>query len=169
MRILFTILITILAVFGLKAQEEILDDSPNRPSLLFNDFAYPRFMNGEEHSSFYLNYQLSPKSQIELQAYFDTYLFSNRFRNSLTFKRYLTDKFYLFAGVEIEAEFVKTNLVMKRPPRVGVISGFGYDVNRNFTMEAKSNIGINQSSMGVFGEAVIPMPQVYTIGGKIKF
>lgn len=169
MRIFFTFLFIISTLFGLKAQEEMPVDSPNQSNFVINDFAYPRFMNEEEHSSFFLNYQLSRNSQIELQAFYDTYLLSNRFRNSLAFKQYLSDKFYLFAGLEIEAEYVKMNLIQKRPLRIGVISGFGYDVNSNFTMEAKSNIGINKSSMGVFGEPFIPMPQVYTLGGKIKF
>lgn len=170
MRMCLTLLLTVLLFFRLSAQEAIPDDSSNRPKLVVHYFTYPNFMNGEVHSSFLLNYQLSDKAQLELQAFYDNYLLTDRFRASMAFKRYLTKKFYLFAGVEMEAEFVKGNiLIKKRPPRIGVISGFGYDVNSNFTMEAKSNIGINQSSMGVFGEALIPMPKVYTIGGKIKF
>ncbi|MFS4493991.1 hypothetical protein [Maribacter sp. 2308TA10-17] len=142
----------------------------DEPKLTIDDFAYPRFMDKEEHASFMIRYQLTDNLQIELQSFYDTYLLSNRFRNSLALKRYLSKKLYLFAGVEVEIDFVKeSKLLPKRPPRVGIISGMGYDVNRNFTIEAKSNIGLNQTSMGAFGEPFIAMPQVYTLGGKIKF
>ena len=159
-----------LANFVLRAQVEMPDASVDKPRVSIEDFAYPRFLGKEEHASFLINYQLKDNLEIELQGFYDTYLLSNRFRNSLALKRYLTKKFYLFAGIEVELEFVKeAHILSKRPPRVGVISGFGYDVNSNFSLEAKSNIGVNQTSMGAFGEPFIPMPQVYTLGGKIKF
>lgn len=149
------------------AEPSPLSDEPN---LTIDDFAYPRFMDREEHASFLIRYQLTDNLQVELQSFYDMYLLANRFRNSLALKRYLSKKFYLFAGVEVEIEFVKeSKLLPKRPPRVGIISGVGYDVNRNFSIEAKSNIGLNQTSMGAFGEPFIAMPQVYTLGGKIKF
>ena len=68
--------------------------------------SYPIFLNGEEHSSFMVNYGVSRQTQLELQAFYDTYLMSKRFRTSLVDKLYLSDKQYLFSGLDLEMRLV---------------------------------------------------------------
>ncbi|PIB27086.1 hypothetical protein BFP77_13710 [Maribacter sp. 4U21] len=81
----------------------------------------------------------------------------------------MNKRLYLYSGLEIEAEINKYPHLKQPPPRVGLINGLGYEVNKSFVIEGGSNIQVNNSPMGVFGERDIPMPQVYTLGGKIKF
>jgi len=153
----------------MSAQELVSGKVDEFPSLTIHSFSYPLFLNGEQHSSFKLNYRITDSLQAELQGFYDTYLLTDRFRVSLLLKQYLTKKIYLFSGVEIEMEGAKSLLVYKRPPRVGFISAVGYDVTSDFIIEAKGNIGINKTSMGAFGEPSMAMPEVYTLGSKIKF
>jgi hypothetical protein len=170
MQNVFKVLIVFTTVYGLNAQVEEVNSSTLKPRLFFDDFTYPLFLDSEVHSSFLLNYRLTDNLQVELQGFYDTYILTNRFRSSLVLKQYLTNKLYLFGGIDLEMEYVKqSSTIPKRPPRLGFINGLGYDINSDFSLEAKSNIGMNQSSMGVYGETFIPMPQVYTLGGKIKF
>ena len=49
------------------------------------------------------------------------------------------------------------------------MAGTGYDVSENFMIELKSNVQLNKSTIGAFGETQIAMPSVYTIGSKWKF
>ena len=68
--------------------------------------------------------------------------------------------------VEVATEDAGTGLV---PYRLGFVAGAGYDVSDNFMLEVKSNVQINKSSIGTFGETHVEMPTVYTIGSKWKF
>lgn len=151
------------------AQETSPYSINNGSRLHLEDFSYPQFMNGEVHASFLLNYRLTNKSLVEMQGFYDTYLLADRFRTSLVFKHYLTQNLSVFSGLELELERIKMPQWMEiRPPRLGAIGGLGYDVNSGFSLEAKSNIGINRTSMGAYGYSA-PMPKVFTLAGKIKF
>ncbi|MGB3150150.1 MAG: hypothetical protein WBB27_05760 [Maribacter sp.] len=94
---------------------------------------------------------------------------TNRFRTNLIGKWYGNENLHFFSGLEIEMETNKYQRLKQMPPRIGFFSGVGYDVNSNFMIKAGSNIQINSYPMGTYGEYFIPMPQVYTLGGKIKF
>ncbi len=160
---------TLIAVFFvvlLRAQNPVPDSNTNKDPTIEN-FSYPLFLGGEKHTSFKVNYQLTDRLQAELQGFYDTYLFEDRFRSSIVLKHYLSNKLYVFGGLGMEV--ITSSRIGSGPPRVSVIGGLGYDVNKNFMLEAKSDIGINKTSMGAFGESNIKMPQVHTIGGKIKF
>lgn len=143
--------------------------SDAEPKLTRSTFSYPLFLDDEEHSSFLVRYRLSDKTSAELRTFYDTYRTTNRVRSNFRFKQYLNKKLYLYSGLEIEAEINKYPHLKQQPPRVGLINGLGYEVNKSFVIEGGSNIQVNNSPMGVFGERDIPMPQVYTLGGKIKF
>ncbi len=161
---------TLIAVFFVvlvQAQNPLPDSNTNTGGPTVENFSYPLFWGGELHRSFKVNYQLTDKLQAELQGFYDTYLFQNRFRASITLKRYLSSKLYVFGGMGIE--MVTSSIIGSGPPRASVIGGLGYDVNKNFILEAKSDIGINKTSMGAFGESLIPTPQLYMVKGKIKF
>ncbi len=136
--------------------------------LSISGHAYPTFFNGENHQSFMVQYGVSKVTQIELQGFYDTYLLSERFRTNMVGKVYLTNKLYLFLGMEVEAETGNYGNV-PTPYRLGFVAGTGYDFNENFMIEVKSNVQLNNSRIGVFGESLIEMPAVYTIGSKFKF
>lgn len=170
MKVLLTYFFVLILGFIMQAQEQAIGTADAEPRVVVEDFSYPLFLNDEQHTSFKINFPISNTMQIELQEFYDTYLLTNRFRSSIALKQYLTEKLYLFAGAEIEIEYTKGPQVKSdRPPRVGIIGGIGYDVNSNFVIEAKSNIGINKTPIGAFGEPFIVTPQVYTLGSKIKF
>ena len=150
------------------AQIEDSFDSNGTGNLDLSSFAYPMFLGKEQHSYFLVNYKISQKLEVDLQGFYDTYLTSNRLRTSLILKRYLTNKFYLFSGIEVEAADQKS-IFSAPPPRIGVLTGFGYDFTENFLIEGKFNAQVNDSPMGAYGEPFAKMPRVYTIGGRIKF
>lgn len=130
--------------------------------------SYPLFLNGEKHSAFMVRYGISRATQLELEGFYDTYLMTNRFRTSLVGKVYLDDKLYLFSGLDAEIDIDKYSMKPKAP-RLGVVSGVGYDINGDFMLEAKSNFQLNNSNIGLYGESIIPMPSVFTLGSKFKF
>jgi len=70
-------------------------------------FAYPMFLDKEQHSYFLINYKISEKLEADLQGFYDMYMLSNRFRTSLILKRYLTEKFYVFSGIEVKSQIIR--------------------------------------------------------------
>ena len=136
--------------------------------LSISGHSYPLFLGGEEHSSFLVQYGFSESAQLELQGFYDTYLLTNRFRTSLLGKIYLDEKAYLLSGFDTEIEISKYGN-KPVPPRLGFVNGVGYDVKDNLMLEVKSNLQLNNTKMGLFGESQIKMPSVFTIGSKLKF
>lgn len=130
--------------------------------------SYPVSAIGDVHKSFMVQYGIFKSTQLELQGFYDTYILSERFRSSLLFKRYLNDRLYLLSGLEVEVATEKNEL-MVAPYRLGFVVGTGYDVSENFMIELKSNVQLNKSTIGAFGETQVNMPSVYTIGSKWKF
>ncbi|QCW99331.1 hypothetical protein FGM00_04095 [Aggregatimonas sangjinii] len=144
------------------------------PSVILDARGYPISIWGEEHSSFDFNYRLSPKLVAQLQGFYDEYacgLCSDRFRTFVGLKWYVSNRFYLISGLDMEAEVGVTGRQSREPkkPRMGFTGGVGYDVRENLLLEAKGNFQLNNSKMGAFGEPQIRMPQLYTVGGKLKF
>ena len=155
-------------VIAQKIEDPPTTNSSSFTSLSIAGNSYPIFLNREEHSSFTINYGISKQALLELQGFYNTYLLTNRVRTSLTGKVYLNDKLHLFSGLDLELEASKYG----RPPqpyRLGSLMGAGYDVNDNLMFEAKSNIQLNNSKMGLYGESLIPMNSAFSLGSKIKF
>ncbi len=152
---------------------------PSGPSsgISVSGYAYPISALAAEHASFVINYPISNKLEAELQGFYNTYLFSNRLRLAALVKWNLSHRLFIFSGLESEFEMSKwnpemevaPNTLLMRPPRIGFISGVRYDVQENISLEAKMNLQVNDSPVGVYGEHRIPMPKVYTLGGKVKF
>ncbi|MFS4467686.1 hypothetical protein [Maribacter sp. 2210JD10-5] len=140
-----------------------------KTGLSITGFSYPIFLNGEEHSSFAVEYRFNSKLAAELQGFYDTYLHANRIRGNVRLKYYLTKKLFVFGGPEVEGDQNKYIGLQVQPPRIGLIMGVGYEVDKNFMLEAGSNLQINNSPMGAYGEPLINMPSVWTLGGKVKF
>lgn len=149
--------------------EQPLPSVDQRTRLNITGFSYPIFLNEEEHKSFLVRYNLSKSLKLDLQGFYDTYRMTNRIRRNLVGKWYVSDRLYLFSGIEVESEVNKYQELGVTPPRVGFISGVGYEIRDNFMIEAKSNIQLNSSPMGAYGEYLIPIRQAYTLGGKFKF
>ena len=154
---------------GQLTEEPPKDYGDSKNKLMIDGRSYPIFLNGEEHSSFLVRYNVLERLKLDLNGFYDTYLMTNRIRTNFLGKWYVQKNLYIFSGLEVEMEANKYSELKPMPPRVGFISGMGYDVNDNFTIEAKGNFQLNNSPMGAYGEYFIPMPQVYTIGGKLKF
>ncbi|MFK7812197.1 MAG: hypothetical protein AB8B59_06860 [Maribacter sp.] len=165
----FCLLLVSLVVIAQEPEDKV----PLNPSSPYNwehgSFSYADLGTGKEHSYFHITYQLNPKLFAELQVFYDSYTFSNRLRAELQLKRYLTQKLFVFSGLQIEAETMVMPGNRILPPRIGAKAGVGYDVNDNFLLEVKSNFQLNKSLIGVFGERQIRMPAVYTVSSKYKF
>ena len=140
----------------------------SQKGFLITDHAYPTGATGDIHKSFMMQYGITKSLKLELQGFYDTYILSERFRSSLLFKRYLNDRLYLLSGLEVEVATEKDEL-LDAPYRLGFVAGTGYDVSENFMIELKSNVQLNKSTIGAFGETQVTMPSVYTIGSKWKF
>ncbi|WP_300023393.1 hypothetical protein [uncultured Maribacter sp.] len=163
-----------LFLFVIVSKGQTKEEPPvtNLPSSLsglsITGHAYPISAIGDIHKSFMLQYGISKSFQLELQGFYDTYILSERFRSSVLAKVYLNKRLYLLGGVE--AEIATENAgVGQTPYRLGFVAGAGYDVCENFMIELKSNVQLNQSTIGAFGETQFVMPSVYTIGSKLKF
>jgi len=96
------------------------------------------------------------------------HILSERFRSSVLAKVYLNEKLYLLSGFEAEVATEKAG-VGQTPYRLGFVAGAGYDINENFMIELKSNVQLNKSNIGAYGETQVTIPSVYTIGSKWKF
>ncbi len=137
-------------------------------NLTIEGFSYPLFLDSEEHASFLINYDLFEEMDVLLEGFHDTYVNSNRFRTALLGRYYLTERIYLLSGLELERE-AKKDGGTPLSPRLGILSGAGYEVQENFFLEARANIQFNDSKLGSLGEPVIPTPALYSLGGKFKF
>ena len=172
MKLHFFITLLLFCSIGSSQTNGLVNEPKPTEGLKLESSGYPIFLGGEQHSSFLLSYSITNTMKADLNAFYDTYLLSNRFRANMLFKNYLDQNWYLFSGMEAEYSIKKyPGLESQKevPPRIGVVSGIGYEVNKNFQVEARGNFQINNSSVGVFGEPLIPMPQVYTLKGKFKF
>ncbi|TVZ15016.1 hypothetical protein [Maribacter sp. MAR_2009_72] len=129
--------------------------------------SYPVSANNDVHKSFMVLYGLNG-IQLELQGFYDTYMYTERFRSSIIGKGYINEKFYLLSGMDVEVATERREL-LNAPYRLGFVAGAGYDVDKNFMIEVKSNVQLNKSNIGMFGESQIEMPSVYTVGSKWKF
>lgn len=163
-----------LFLFIIASNGQTIEEPPvsNLPSSLsglsVTGHAYPISAIGDVHKSFMVQFGIFKSTQLELQGFYDTYILSERFRSSQLFKRYLNDRLYLLTGLEVEVATEKDEL-LNAPYRLGFVAGTGYDVSENFMIELKSNVQLNKSTIGAFGETQIAMPSVYTIGSKWKF
>lgn len=131
------------------------------------------FANGEQHKEVSLEYPLNSHLNAQLEAFYDTYLLTDRLRISLKLKHYITNKTYGFFGAGIEAVVRDKSQILGLPlgsiPRLSVEGGLGHEVKEGFLIEAKGNFSVNKSNIGAFGEPFIPMPKIYSLGGKWKF
>ena len=129
--------------------------------------------NGEQHSEVGLEFPLGSGFNAQLEAFYDTYLLTDRLRFSLKIKRFISNNTYIFSGTGIEAVVRDKSQILGLPlgsiPRFSVEGGLGHEVKEGFLIEAKGNFSINKSNIGAFGEPFIPMPKIYTLGGKWKF
>ena len=163
----------LLVLFTIVMEAQTVEEQPKTlPSSLRGPYisghTYPEFFGGERHKNFSVIYGLSKSTKLELQGFYDTYLISERFRSDLVGRVYLNDRLYLFSGMEVEVETANLNGEPRRF-RLGFVAGAGYDISENFMIEVKSNIQVNDSNLGSFGESLIKMPAVYTFGSKFKF
>lgn len=128
--------------------------------------------SGEQHSEVGLEFPVLKDLNGQLEVFYDTYLLSDRLRVSFRLKKYITEKTYLFAGSGIEAVIRDKSQFLGLPlgsiPRLSVEGGLGHELKEGFLIEAKGNFSINNSNIGAFGEP-LPMPKIYTLGGKWKF
>lgn len=141
----------------------------NEPRSSLETFSYPLFLGHEQHSSMTFKYGINESLRVELQGFYDTYLLENRVRTALIFRQYVTKKLHVLFGGEAEIRLQNPTFDLKNAQRFSVTGGVGYDVDDNFLLEVKSNSQMGKSTIGPFGESIIPTPQLFTLGGKIKF
>lgn len=166
-RMTISLLIIPLFIIRTQAQEEWVDTNLNvmsNSNIVVEDFAYPiNLLNREQHSNFKFSYLLMPKFSIEMQGFYDTYLVSDVFKLPITTKFYITDKVYLFSGLEIESESDKMLLDLP-PPQFKIKNGMGYDVKQNFFLQVEHDLHFNKSIIGAYGT-----PSLISLKGKYKF
>ncbi|MEM6895169.1 MAG: hypothetical protein AAF554_15850 [Bacteroidota bacterium] len=164
----FSFLLLVLLSFGISAQQSPAETPPPE-RLTLDTFSYPDFFAGERHAMFALNYKISDTFHTELQTFYDTYLTSNRTRTGLRFKKYLSPKFYIYSGSEIEIVQDKLGSPGCGTPRTGILGGMGYQLKENFFVEAGFNSAINVSTNGTLGESELAMPVISTVTSRIRF
>ncbi|MEM6813033.1 MAG: hypothetical protein AAF600_01410 [Bacteroidota bacterium] len=151
----------------INAQEEEPVNSnglPLKSRLTINDFAYPLAPNSsEQHSNFIVSYEGSQNFFLELQGFYDSYLLADVFRIPIRAKLYVSDKFYLFSGVEVESERDKLQIDLP-PPQLKYKNGFGYDVKNSLMLEFEHDLHFNKSVHGVYGT-----PSLFSLKGKYRF
>ncbi len=129
--------------------------------------AYPITALGEEHASFVYSFPLSDRFIAELQGFYDTYALGARFRTMALLRWKMNRKWSLVSGLHTESElpwFRRNN----GQTRIGFVSGVEYQLMENILLDAKMDFQLNNASIGAFGEPKIKMPQIYTVGSKIK-
>lgn len=179
MKTRFAFIVLVIIMFQLNAQD-VFNNRANTwqltDRLKVEDFAYPIFLDGEQHSWFKVTYDMSDSFLVELQGFYDSYRTGDRFRMPILAKQYFGNRTYLFTGVEYEFALGQTsNRIMpdgeelpKLKPRLGYIAGFGHDVNETIMLEAKTNYQINDSKVETFGQDR-GKKNVFTLGSKFKF
>lgn len=141
--------------------------------ILLSGHAYPISALGEVHSSFTVQFPITPEFETKLEGFYDTFMYSSRFRTDLVLKGFFADRFYAFAGLQTERTAGRLDESVSRndweKPRNAFLFGTGYQVEENFFLEARANHQYNNSQMGSFREPFVPVPQVYMLRGKLKF
>lgn len=143
----------------------VVPDSKNKPHRHLNvdGFSYPIFLNGEQHASFLIDYELQKTLQVELEGFYDTYLLGDVFKVSIAPKWYVSKRMYFFSGIEVENNLDKYG--EKPPPvRLDFINGVGYEVDDSFTIEARHDLQFNET-----GGVQFTTPVMFSVGGKYKF
>ncbi|WP_339713211.1 hypothetical protein [uncultured Kriegella sp.] len=161
---------TILAflIFGANVygqRSHVVLDSKGKPqnNLDIDSFSYPTFLNGERHASFLVDYELSEALRVELEGFYDTYLLGDVFKVSIAPKWYVFKRMYFFSGMELEKDLDKYGNEPAQP-RLDLLNGVGYDVDDNFTIEARHDLQFNKTGYGQF-----TTPVMFSVGGKYKF
>lgn len=144
-------------------------ESRTSKKIIFEDFSYALFLENEKHSYFKVGYPLTNNLDLEFQNHFDTYALEDRLKTSIGLKQYISNKIYFFGGIEMEFKKDKMTNQWNARPRSSINGVLGYDVKRNFFIEAKGNIQLNDTNWGPYGELLIPMKEVYSLRGKWKF
>ena len=126
-------------------------------------FSNPVFLNDEMHSNFAVIYEVDTGFLVELQGYYDTYLLGDVFRVPLITKYYVNDKLYFFSGFEFEADLDKYGR-KPAPPRLKFKNGVGYDIDKNFSLEANHDLQFNKTNLGNYAA-----PKLFSFSGKYKF
>ncbi len=129
--------------------------------------AYPTGALREIHASFLYEHSFSDTFVAELQGFYDTYALGNRFRAMALLKWKVHHKWSLLSGLHVESELTGFNK-NKGHTRVGFVSGVEYRLMENILLDAKIDFQLNNASIGAYGEPKIQMPQLYSVGGKIK-
>jgi hypothetical protein len=157
----------LLSEIRINAQEERVDRNnitTPKPQLTLHDFAYPiDLFSKEQHSNFVFRYKIKSKFSLELHGFYDTYLFANVFKTPIITKLYVTNKLYLFSGIELESESDKLQLNLP-PPQLKFKNGMGYDVEKNFFIQFDHDLHFNKSAIGAYGT-----PSLFSLSGKYKF
>ena len=168
--------IIIFSFFYLNGQTIIAQQTTStvleKPSKLqIESFAYPLFFGNEQHTSFKINYLFNSNLQANINVFYDTYALSNRLRTSFNLQKNISEKLYIFGGLELEQRIAvnkQINGSLTRN-RYSANTGFGYHVKENLTLEAKANFGLNKSAIGAFGEPSIETPKIFTLNSNWKF
>jgi hypothetical protein len=154
----------IIFLFGIVMYGQETGTLPLTTKLTINDFAAPRvWWSSEQHSSFEIGYKISPSLFFEWRGNYDSYRLADVFKTPLLAKFYITNRFYMFSGIELEMERDKMQIDLP-PPQLKYKNGFGYDVQRNFMLQFEHDLHFNKSIIGAYGT-----PSLFSLSGKYKF
>ncbi len=132
--------------------------------LTISDFAYPIvWWSSEQHANFKFSHRVNKNIFLEWQGEYDTYLIADVFKTPLLTKIYITDRLYLYTGIELEMERDKLQIDLP-PPQFKFKNGWGYDIKSNFSLEVEHDLHFNKSVYGAYGT-----PSLLSLHGKFKF
>ena len=168
-RLLKSTLLAGLILIGTNAftqEQDIAKDSTRvfKPTVTLTDFAHKTFGNWEQHSDFTIKYSLDPQLSLELQGFFDTYIFEDVFKAPFIGRKYISKKLNVFSGVEVEARRLLFKNNSWTPPLLKTKNGIGYDINTNFQLQLEHDMQFNNARPGAYS-----FPKLLSFRGKLKF
>ncbi len=150
--------------FSMYSQEET--ETNEEPKVTTSGASYVDKLNPGQHSVFTINYKVNSNLFFEVRGDLQVYGLMEVFKVPFLAKRYVSDRFYILSGGEIEfTRNFSGRDAQQFAPQLKLLNGFGYDVNSNFTIEALHDLNFSEnSSLSPFAN-----PNMFSVKGKFKF
>lgn len=134
-----------------------------KPKLVTSGATYALPDDPEPLKSFTVSYQISEHLFAEINGYHISSPTIDIFKIPITMKTYVTRKLYVRAGIELQ--YLNDKLSSKFVSnQLDFITGLGYDVNSNFSLEIQNNYNVSTS-----GFNPIIQEDSFSLKGKVRF
>lgn len=139
-----------------------------KPKVFIDGHDYPSFGDGSNFAWFEMHFPLTETSEISIGGQHFRTSFADRITAPVQYKKYLTEKFYLIGGYQLEWDLLNGGAGKPNPtPLQEAFFGIGYEVKPNLFLETRfvqpfGNPGFNNLGFD------IGQPRL-EFGGKLKF